>query len=59
MAGIAYFGVNGTQAELDHWFGEGVVTDQHEVVKTYRDETEMTSAVSFKLVTFPKTTNLT
>jgi len=42
-----------TQTDLNGWFGEGVAIDQPEEVEAFRNRTGTSSAVSFKLVTFP------
>jgi lipase ATG15 len=54
LAGLAYRGVNVTQRELDGWFGINVTTAQNEAVEEYRQTHEVSSQVSFKLVTHPK-----
>ena len=57
MAGIAYRSENNTQDDLDGWFGPGVAVDNVETVEMYRSSFNVTSAVSFKLVTFPNNGN--
>ena len=53
LAGLAYRPPgNETQFALDQWFSEGAV-EQVETVEQYREEFNTSSAVSFKLVTFP------
>jgi len=52
LARVAYRG-NVTQRELDHWFGENVAVNQEEFVEQYREENDVDSAVSFKLITYP------
>jgi lipase ATG15 len=55
MAGIAYSGKNATKTELDSWFGEGVAKDESEAVRFFRETNNVTSAVFFKLFSFPAT----
>lgn len=51
MAGAAY--LVEPQKALDNWFGEGVATDEEEIVTNFRAaEDEANSAVFFKLFTF-------
>ena len=57
MAGLAYRSPNNTQDDLDGWFGSGVAVDQIDTVEMYRSLYSVTSAVSFKLVTFPSSGN--
>lgn len=59
LAGLAYRSINGTQSELDGWFGPSgtIPVDQVETVEQFREDNEITSAVSFKLVTFPDSGN--
>jgi hypothetical protein len=54
LAGLAYYDVNNTQGELDGWFN-GSGTDRDDIVQKYRQMQNTSSAVSFKLVTFPVT----
>ena len=51
LAGLAYRGISATQPALDGWFGDGAATDQVDVVSGYREQTGVSSQVSFKLVT--------
>lgn len=53
LAGLAYFDPQRTQPELDKWFGNGTATDHEDVVQEFRRIRDTSSAVSFKLVTFP------
>jgi lipase ATG15 len=55
MAGIAYSGRNATETELDKWFGEGKAKDETDQVEEIRDVLNITSAVKFKLFSFPET----
>ena len=57
LAGLAYRSINNTQEDLDGWFGPDIAVDQVETVDMYRAEFNVTSAVSFKLVTFPNSGN--
>jgi hypothetical protein len=58
LAGLAYSASHeSTQRDLDGWFGKGMAVDQSETVDAYRNETDTSSAVSFKLVTFPNVGN--
>jgi lipase ATG15 len=52
LAGLAYRDIGSTQAELDGWFN-GTALDNNELVQTYRTAVNLTSEVSFKLITFP------
>ncbi|GKZ00654.1 hypothetical protein MPSEU_001017600 [Mayamaea pseudoterrestris] len=52
LAGVAYRDVGATQAELDGWFN-GTALDNNALVKKYRAAVNLTSEVSFKLITFP------
>lgn len=56
LAGLAYRSPNITQADLDGWFG-GEAIDQEETVQQYRRLKNTSSAVVFKLVTFPNKGN--
>lgn len=49
---VAYRG-NVTQRELDNWFGEGVATDEKELVDNFRAVNGMESSVHFKLISYP------
>jgi lipase ATG15 len=51
LAGAAYVDDEYIQAELNAWFGPGVVIPRADLVELWR--TNVTSAVSFKLVTYP------
>jgi lipase ATG15 len=55
LAGLAYRSDEATQPELDGWFGNSgiVALDQNETVAEYRAANNVTSEVSFKLVTIP------
>jgi lipase ATG15 len=55
MAGIAYSGRNATETELENWFGEGKAKDETDQVEEIRDVLNITSAVKFKLFSFPET----
>jgi hypothetical protein len=52
LAGLAYRSPNITQSDLDGWFG-GEAADQEATVQEYRRSKNTSSAVVFKLVTFP------
>lgn len=52
LAGLAYRSENVTQTDLDAWFN-GRAVDETEIVKSYREEAQTSSHVSFKLVTLP------
>jgi lipase ATG15 len=53
LAGLAYYDPNVTKLELDQWFGNGTSIDQDDVVQEFRRIKSTSSAVSFKLITFP------
>jgi lipase ATG15 len=57
LAGLAYRSTNNTQQDLDGWFGSGIAVDEVDTVEMYRANYNVTSAVSFKLVTFPNSGN--
>jgi lipase ATG15 len=57
LAGLAYRSPNNTQEDLDGWFGPGIAFDDIGTVEEYRSNFNVTSAVSFKLVTFPNSGN--
>ena len=57
LAGLAYRSPNNTQEDLDGWFGPGIAVDNIDTVEMYRSDYNVTSAVSFKLVTFPDSGN--
>ena len=57
LAGLAYRSPNNTQGDLDSWFGSGIAVDDIDTVERYRADYNVTSAVSFKLVTFPNSGN--
>jgi lipase ATG15 len=57
LAGLAYRSPNNTQEDLDGWFGPGIAVDNVDTVEMYRSDYNITSAVSFKLVTFPNNGN--
>lgn len=46
-------GVDDTQAWLDAWFGPGFAVDEKDFVANYRTDNGVTSAVQFKLFSFP------
>ena len=57
LSGLAYRPAgNDTQFALDEWFPEGAV-EQVDTVEQFRSENNISSAVSFKLVTFPNSGN--
>jgi len=63
LAGLAYRPIGlATQTELDGWFGDDpdgtyLAQEQVETVQDYRNSTGVSSAVSFKLITFPNSGN--
>lgn len=57
LAGLAYRGINVTQRELNGWFGNNTVIDQNDQVVNWRTSVNDSSAVSFKMVTFPNSNN--
>jgi lipase ATG15 len=57
LAGLAYRGTEYTQNDLDGWFGGEQAKDNEDVVHEYRTKFVTSSAVSFKLVTFPNSNN--
>jgi len=58
LAGVAYRDTSITQNELNQWFGTDVAVDLADVVTRYRHRNSQSdSAVSYKLISFPNSTN--
>jgi len=54
LARVAYRG-NITQQELNSWFGDEVAINQEDFVTSFRQANAITSAVHFKMITYPST----
>lgn len=57
LAQLAYYNSEdeSVQKWLDEWFGDGYAKDEFEFVNAYRKEAQVSSAVHFKLISFPHT----
>jgi len=52
ISGLAYKDSSIVQPQLDQWFGEGVATDEVDLVKNYRSSINDRSSVQYKLISF-------